>query len=1572
MARAAKRFEDALVKQANAASRLSPEFKIVEAAMLGLGDSTISLIRSLSSTSGAFASVSASGATAFNSISGAAAGAASAVDQRIALIVTKVREVKALADGLQESAKGQNSTGTLSDDGLKLKLAGIKATKAAYEELAKSGIAQELAAQQVADAEAATLAKRTAAFERLRATVEKLNFEKSRSDTGAERISSSKGAISAIDGAATAQASAQAQVYLASLIAIAAQDDVDAQAEARRAAALSASGAASERAQAAQQAAYATKTAYIARVNEEAAALFRTADAQRQLDAERAGVSPQQAAQLAKFSGDREFIAGVYEKIEAEKKLAAEFGKTTAEILRQQAAGRGISNEAEKPIARFSALADSNKAAADTAALTKSNDAYIDSVNRRANAIKADGSGLKLQFELLAEEAAAKGLTAALDPAIQKIRKFEETTGNAGKQAFGTRNQLLTLKYTLSDIISSAASGISPLTILLQQGPQVAQIEGGLSGVFRTVVSLVTPFRLAMLGGAAAIGAVAFAYYEGSKQSKVFADSLVLTGGFAGVTEGQFNALAKGIAASGQVTVGAARESAQALISTGQIGPQVFAKATQAAALYGKATGQNAAEVAKDFASMSDDAAKWAADHNKSLNFITSAQYDQIKSLQELGKTAEAQGIVYEAIADRFKHVDDNLGTLGKTLKLAKGLWSGFWDAAYDIGREETIEDKIKRAESAAAALSKRLVDGRSANPAFSSAPPLREDNPTERARVGNLLSQKNAEVVALQSDQGLIQQAAGEKARQAELAKLNIAFDATAQAYRFAAKAGSEKKKARAELDAFFDRRLEEGNPVSAQDKADSIKGLNKKFTDQGAVNKGISEADAQRKSNLAKALQGFAADLAKETDVLKFHQSELQAIYSAGSISLAQFNDDKARTTAAGVQAEIDAQNKATARLNAELAGKFKDPHERTDVEKQRNESIAKSANLVRDAQHAAALAVYADAASVKALAKEVEAFNANLLQAKGDDFGAAQLRNAQALKDALEFARKATPLQSTGDVNRDERRRESGTSLEDDARKQGRLNDAAAEFAEVQKRVGIATADATRAEELYILRSKQGGAGLLEQEQGIYTIRATALVQLGELADKAKALAEESRKPEVIAAAKDLALAYAKAAEAVDPALTRLHTLGDEVGTSLTGIFDGALTKATSFNDVLNSIGNTLKTTFIKGFITGPLEKELQGTIRKFLDGNSGIADVLRNGIGASAGKFKGTSNDPSARNFENESDKASTAAEAAKALAAKQDPLLSQTVAVNASTDALASLTAAANGAATALGGKPAAGSTQVAQIDASGLFGKYAGTSNDPSAANYQNESDKGGATAASEKLGSSLALTKSNADQFSAALPIASSFLQSLGGEASIAGRALSLLPSIIQLIQAASGSSVSGLAGLFSGGSGSVGSSASYAANDFIAAANGHAFGSGGLQAFAKGDIFNSPTAFRFAKGSGFAPGVMGEAGPEAVMPLRRGADGRLGVSVGGQATVQRQNAGEMSGGNIYVTNNAPAEVKEAKRDDRGDWHLLIEAAADQAHSRVAADVGSGSGRVASAMKYRGVNLGGSLSKRG
>lgn len=66
---------------------------------------------------------------------------------------------------------------------------------------------------------------------------------------------------------------------------------------------------------------------------------------------------------------------------------------------------------------------------------------------------------------------------------------------------------------------------------------------------------------------------------------------------------------------------------------------------------------------------------------------------------------------------------------------------------------------------------------------------------------------------------------------------------------------------------------------------------------------------------------------------------------------------------------------------------------------------------------------------------------------------------------------------------------------------------------------------------------------------------------------------------------------------------------------------------------------------------------------------------------------------------------------------------------------------------------------------------------------------------------------------------------------------------------------------------------------------------ADGASFSQGRVMPFAKGGVVSSPTSFPMRGGTG----LMGEAGPEAIMPLSRGADGRLGVRTqgGGAVTV-------------------------------------------------------------------------------
>ena len=59
----------------------------------------------------------------------------------------------------------------------------------------------------------------------------------------------------------------------------------------------------------------------------------------------------------------------------------------------------------------------------------------------------------------------------------------------------------------------------------------------------------------------------------------------------------------------------------------------------------------------------------------------------------------------------------------------------------------------------------------------------------------------------------------------------------------------------------------------------------------------------------------------------------------------------------------------------------------------------------------------------------------------------------------------------------------------------------------------------------------------------------------------------------------------------------------------------------------------------------------------------------------------------------------------------------------------------------------------------------------------------------------------------------------------------------------------------------------------------------NGASFSQGRVTPFASGGVVSGPVSFPMRGGTG----LMGEAGPEAIMPLQRGADGKLGVRATG-----------------------------------------------------------------------------------
>jgi lambda family phage tail tape measure protein len=138
-----------------------------------------------------------------------------------------------------------------------------------------------------------------------------------------------------------------------------------------------------------------------------------------------------------------------------------------------------------------------------------------------------------------------------------------------------------------------------------------------------------------------------------------------------------------------------------------------------------------------------------------------------------------------------------------------------------------------------------------------------------------------------------------------------------------------------------------------------------------------------------------------------------------------------------------------------------------------------------------------------------------------------------------------------------------------------------------------------------------------------------------------------------------------------------------------------------------------------------------------------------------------------------------------------------------------------------------------------------------------------------------------------------------------------------SLVDSIISdlarvaIRQSITGPLASGLSGLLSGMA-------------TTASAHGNVFASAGLSAYSN-SIVNQPTVFPFARGVG----LMGEAGPEAIMPLKRLSSGNLGVETSG------------GGVTINIHNNASGVQATTEVVNNGNGGKSIEVMIDEVMSR-------------------------------
>jgi len=125
-----------------------------------------------------------------------------------------------------------------------------------------------------------------------------------------------------------------------------------------------------------------------------------------------------------------------------------------------------------------------------------------------------------------------------------------------------------------------------------------------------------------------------------------------------------------------------------------------------------------------------------------------------------------------------------------------------------------------------------------------------------------------------------------------------------------------------------------------------------------------------------------------------------------------------------------------------------------------------------------------------------------------------------------------------------------------------------------------------------------------------------------------------------------------------------------------------------------------------------------------------------------------------------------------------------------------------------------------------------------------------------------------------------------------------------------------------SSIGGMFGAGAGAAsGSTPSGAYNSAASGiklnAKGGAYASESLSAYSN-SIVSTPTYFAFAKGAG----LMGEAGPEAIMPLTRSADGSLGVRMVGTTEATSGGGDTIIHQHFNISGNGDAALKQAMQE--------------------------------------------------
>lgn len=297
-----------------------------------------------------------------------------------------------------------------------------------------------------------------------------------------------------------------------------------------------------------------------------------------------------------------------------------------------------------------------------------------------------------------------------------KLTGFRDDLKKTGQSAAQTAFAMRMIPAQMTDIVVGLSTGQSPFMVLMQQGGQLKDMFGGIGpaikGVGTYVMGLVNPFTIT----AAAVGVLGLAYYKGAQEQDEFYKSLVLTGNQVGKTSGQLADMAARAGAVADSTTGKAASTLNQLVSSGKVAGDSLERVTTAVIKISDATGIATEKLVSDFNDIAADPVAAITKLNDQYHFLTLATYNQIKALQDEANQQEAARVATDAYANtmqqRANDIHQNLGLLESAWDSLGKAAKGAWDAMLNIGREQTLQDKLSTLNENIAEAQKGQAEG--------------------------------------------------------------------------------------------------------------------------------------------------------------------------------------------------------------------------------------------------------------------------------------------------------------------------------------------------------------------------------------------------------------------------------------------------------------------------------------------------------------------------------------------------------------------------------------------------------------------------------------------------------------------------------------------------------------------------------------------------------------------------------------------------------------------------------------------------------------------------------------------